>query len=76
MKRSALRVSDHALVRWLERVYGLNVDKLRECILDAPGLRAAVEGGARSVTLEGVEYIFGLDGTLKTIATPARRRAG
>lgn len=54
----ALRVTDHALLRWLERVYGLDLDALRERIVEVPGMHDAVRLGATRVPVDGLVYCF------------------
>lgn len=68
VKHRRFRISDHALVRYLERVQGFDVDAMRRAIhdelapaLDHPGANALVSGGFK--------YHFE-NGVLKTI-TPA-----
>jgi hypothetical protein len=53
------RVSEHALLRYLERVYGLDVEALRREIL-TPEICGQIAAGAVTVTIRGhkapVEY--------------------
>lgn len=49
-----VRVSDHAVLRWLERVEGVNVDAIRRRIAKAVH-RGAVEG-AGGVRCDGVVF--------------------
>lgn len=46
------RVSDHALVRWLERKYGFDFEDERKKILDK-GMIVAMENGAEGVKKDG-----------------------
>ena len=48
--RSA-RVTDHALVRWLERVEGFPVDALRRAILSRPAVLQGLALGASGIQL-------------------------
>lgn len=57
MKRYRPHVSDHAVVRWLERIQGVDVDAIRERILD-PKVRAACEIGATGIKIDGFEYVI------------------
>lgn len=58
MKRShELFISDHALIRYLERVWGVNVDKARKEML-SPDLRAAAAMGASSLCKNGMAYVI------------------
>lgn len=43
-------ISDHAVLRYLERVKGIDVESIRR-EMDSPALRAAVDMGATSVKL-------------------------
>lgn len=43
-------ISDHAVLRYLERVKGVDVESIRK-EMNSPALRAAVEIGATSVKL-------------------------
>lgn len=60
-------VSDHALVRWLERVYGIDVDAVREHIL-TDEIKMAIQLGASKVKADGVQYVLG-DGKIITIVS-------
>lgn len=48
------RVTDHALVRWLERVEGMPMERLREAILTRPAVLQALALGATSLKLHDV----------------------
>lgn len=50
------RVSDHALVRWLQRRYGLDVEAERKKIdaMAAP----AIAAGALTLKVEGVSFVL------------------
>lgn len=61
-----VRVSDHAVVRWLERVKGVDVEAFRAEIVDA--VQGAVDAGAKQISVGGVTYI--LDGAVVTTVTP------
>ena len=49
MTATPITVSDHALLRYIERVYGVDVDKLREEIADIVRPAVALKATARSV---------------------------
>lgn len=51
---SRVHVSDHALLRWLERVEGVDVEALRRRI--AKAVRRGAEEGAEGVRFEGVTF--------------------
>jgi hypothetical protein len=49
-------VTDHALVRWLERVHGMPMDAFRDHLR---GIVAdAAKAGAASMTRDGFTYLF------------------
>jgi hypothetical protein len=47
-------VSDHAVLRYLERVLGIDVELVRASITH--DVAAALEAGASSVTIEGIRF--------------------
>lgn len=63
--RSQKIVTDHALVRWMERVQGLDADALRDHIL-SPELEKALKMGAKKFRAGGIEYVLG-DGKIITV---------
>jgi hypothetical protein len=50
------RISDHALLRYIERVHGVNIDQLRETIL-SPNIVKAIQAGAGAVIVQGIKLI-------------------
>jgi len=68
--RKPPQVSDHAVLRYLQRVKGLDVDAVREEIL-TPAVHAAIRAGATRVSVEGVEFVVS-DG----VVTTAMKRSG
>lgn len=54
LSREAIRVTDHAVLRYLERAMGLNIEVVREHILAVCGGAAAF--GAVSVRAEGLRF--------------------
>ncbi|MCA3456576.1 MAG: hypothetical protein IOC92_02580 [Rhodobacter sp.] len=54
MKRSRLRVSDHAVLRYLERVGGFDIERLRREI--ARRVETAVQAGACGVVVDGWSF--------------------
>lgn len=54
MKRHRLRVSDHAVVRYLERAGGFDIERLRREI--AHRVQEAVDAGASGVLIEGHRF--------------------
>lgn len=51
---SRVHVSDHALLRWLERVEGVDVEAIRRRI--AKAVRRGAEEGAEGIRFEGVTF--------------------
>ncbi len=72
-----IKVTDHAVVRYLERVLDVDIDDVREVIvrsLDSPQASRLIEfgGGARcKVTVDGV--VFCLQGHAVTTVWDGRR---
>jgi hypothetical protein len=57
MMSNILRISDHAVLRYLARVKGIDVEKARDEI--ATSILSAVEKGAtRAVEADGVTYVL------------------
>jgi len=46
-------VSDHALIRYCERVHGIDFDEMREAIM-TENVKAAIRMGAKSVKANGI----------------------
>jgi len=66
-------VSDHALVRWLERVNKIDVSVYREQI--ASVCRDAMAIGATSIQIDGFLYLFDPNtSTIITVLTPDQRK--
>ena len=66
MKRDRDIVTDHAVVRYLERVYGVDIGALKARI--ARITEDGREAGAAAVNADGVTYKLGADGRVVTIA--------
>lgn len=64
--KKLVRVSDHAIVRWLERVRGVDIEAFRAEIVAT--VQAAVDAGAKQISVGGVTYI--LDGAVVTTVSP------
>lgn len=58
-------VTDHFLLRYIERVHGVDMQKLREHVL-TDKMKLALKSGAKSVTTDGFRYIIE-DGQLVTV---------
>jgi hypothetical protein len=54
VKKPAVRVTDHAIVRYLERVGGFDIDGLRRQI--EARLQAAADVGADTVIIDGARF--------------------
>jgi len=71
--KDPIRVSDHAVLRYLERAMGLNIELVREHILSLCAAPAAF--GAVSVRTEGLRFEIA-NGTITTVTpdhqTPTR----
>lgn len=50
-------ISDHAVVRYMERKYGADFDIVRQEMY-CPDLQTAIAQGARSFTRDGVKFIL------------------
>lgn len=50
------RVSDHAIIRYLERTKGFDFEPIREHIRKAAQL--VLDVGARNITIDGVSFVF------------------
>ncbi len=68
-------VSDHALLRWLERHLEVDIEAVRASIL-TPARFQAIECGAVHIhcRAEGVTLVVAQDGTIKT-CLPIKNRA-
>lgn len=66
------RVTDHALMRFMERILNLDLDALRGRML-TPTVAAAIRAGASAVTVEGVRLVV-CGGVITTVLDAAERR--
>lgn len=66
MPKRVPHVSEHAIIRWLERVKGVDLDAIRAEIL-SPLVRAAIKAGASSVIIDGHRCPVAQDGTITTV---------
>lgn len=73
-------ISDHAVLRYIERVYGVDIEAVRREIAEVPGLANAVAMKAKSWSTGGVTFGLSPAGAILTVmpnATPqAARREG
>jgi hypothetical protein len=68
-----ITVTDHALIRWLERVHGVDVDRFREYI--ASLTQDAINLGATSIQIDGFLYVLNpARRSVVTIFTPEQRK--
>lgn len=49
------KLSDHALLRYMERIYKVDLDDLRQRIL-TDNIKSAIKMGATTVTIDGVRF--------------------
>lgn len=64
-------VTDHALLRWMERVKGIDLDAIRAEIA-TPDIRAAIAAGVRSVVTHGHTLVIE-NGFVITVLLPGMR---
>lgn len=65
------RLSDHAIIRFLERSMGIDIDQLRARIL-SDTVKTAIKAGASAVTVDGIRMRV-VDNTIVTVLeTPAK----
>lgn len=64
-------VSDHALLRYLERVYGFDVEKIRKEIL-TPNVVTALKAGASTVKQDGINLVL-KGNSVVTVLTPTKK---
>jgi hypothetical protein len=67
MKRRSVLVSDHAVLRYLERVGGFNIDGLRTQI--AKRIEASCPDGAASITIDGYRFVIREDEKGRVVTT-------
>lgn len=74
MKKSIAIVTDHAVLRYLERVEGLDVEKVRREI----GRRVdrGVDLRASGVVIDGWKYVLSPLGTVLTVQSATQPRRG
>lgn len=61
------RVSDHAVLRYLERHYKMDIGKIRSEIM-TPVAEAAINAGAKSIKVNGISFVI-KDNTIITSLT-------
>ncbi len=70
MKKPAVHVTDHAVIRYLERVMGYDIEGLRQQL--GREVAPAVELGACGLVSNGFRFVI-IDGTLVTVTRTAAR---
>lgn len=60
------RVSDHALLRYMERKRGLNLDDLRAEIM-CEEVTGAIRAGAHMIKMDGMKFLISKDGCITTV---------
>lgn len=76
MKKPLAYVTDHALLRHLERVKGIDVEAVRTEL--GHKVDAAIEAGARATIAEGIRYVLVEDRLISCVpvkSKPLRGRA-
>lgn len=68
MKRR-IDISDHAVLRWLERVEGVNTARIRRRIVKS--VKLAVEHEAAGTTVDGVNYKISYQRSGRAVITTA-----
>jgi len=67
MKRARVRISDHAVLRYLERVGGFSIEELRRDI--SQRVSASYVPGATGIVIDGVSYRISVDQDGPVVAT-------
>lgn len=75
LKPKAIKVSDHAVLRYLERQAGIDVQAIKQAILDDPKLPGFIEtlGGSGKFPVNGFQVVM-KDYTVVTINSRTARR--
>ncbi len=75
MKKSIVTVSDHAVLRYLERVASMDIERIRRSI--GRSIDAVMLKGATGVIIDGIRCrIDAGSGVVTTVVAVTRRRAG
>jgi hypothetical protein len=64
--RDAHQVSDHALVRYLERVHGVDVNRLKDLIFEKH-CRKQIKNGERFIASAGHVFVVSPDNVIVTV---------
>jgi hypothetical protein len=73
MKRCRTGVTDHAIVRYLERVQGFDIERLRAEI--GRRVEAAATVGASAVVIDGFAYAIRLDAEGRPVVTTVQKHS-
>lgn len=65
------KISDHALLRYIERILGVDVDAMRSEIM-SDAVKSALRAGASGVTVNGVKMVA-KDGVIVTVLSEDMR---
>lgn len=76
MKKPLHHVSDHAVLRYLERVQGVDIDALRMAIGHRVDSALAGNEGASAVVIEGHRYRITPEGVVATVMRVSRPERG
>lgn len=60
-------ISDHALLRYIERVHGVDIDRLRKIVSDL--ISDAATAGATSYSVDGFTYSISQRGSIAALKT-------
>lgn len=66
------RISDHAVLRFMERGMGFDIDALRRRLLNDT-VKAAMKAGAKTVTVEGVRLVVQGNVITTVLDVPAKK---
>lgn len=56
-KEQNIILTDHALLRYIERKYNIDIDKMRDEIMQ-PNVISAIKCGAKSIETDGIKFVF------------------
>lgn len=69
-----VHVSDHALLRYMERRFGIDVDGFRQLLIAEAG--DILDTGARAAVVNGLVFVVNPSGNILTTVKPARSDIG
>lgn len=68
-------ITDHALLRYIERGMGVPIEELRRQLADTPGLAAAAAAGARTFYADGLSFRLKPGGYVATVEQGTSQQA-